>query len=163
MKGNREPVFARRWARGDASNNPLKLDDARHEFEHRGAFLKAYCCDIASVSEVRAAVRDYIALYGAPDIVVNNAGYAVYEPFAKTETEEIERLIHVNFVGACIVTREFLPHMIAARSGHICVMASIAGRIPMTPCGAYSAAKHGLVAWAQTLKMKWRDTTFASM
>ena len=42
----------------------------------------------------------------------------------------------------------------AAGRGEIVVMASIAGRLVMTPCGAYSAAKHALVAWAHTLKVE---------
>jgi short-subunit dehydrogenase len=68
--------------------------------------------------------------------------------------EEIERLFAVNLIGGALVTREFLPSMIAAGGGHVVVMASIAGRLVMTPCGAYSAAKHGLVAWARTLHIE---------
>lgn len=137
-----------------AANNAQKLEDARREFEAIGGAVDTYCCDVASIAEVRAAVHEYVASHGAPDVVINNAGYAVYEPFANTETEEIERLIRVNFAGACIVTREFLPYLIEARSGSICVVASIAGRIPMTPCGIYSACKHGLVTWAQLMKIE---------
>ena len=47
-------------------------------------------------------------------------------------SEEIHRLFDVNLTGAALVTREFLPGMIRAGGGHIVMMASIAGRIPMT-------------------------------
>ena len=49
-------------------------------------------------------------------------------------------------------TRAFLPQMIARRSGAVVNMASIAGRLILTPNGTYTAAKHGLVAWSETLR-----------
>jgi short-subunit dehydrogenase len=71
---------------------------------------------------------------------------------------EIERLVTVNFMGGCLITREFLPGMVGAGRGDVVVMASIAGRLVMTPCGVYSAAKHGLVARAHTLKLELKQT-----
>ncbi len=94
--------------------------------------------------------------FGAPDVLVNNAGYAVYYTFEQMPLEEIQRLFQVNLVGAALVTREFLPDMIRAGGGDVVMVASIAGRIPMTPCGVYSASKHGLVALAELLKIEDR-------
>ena len=93
--------------------------------------------------------RAYRERFDAPEVLVNNAGYAVYYTFEQMRSEEIHRLFDVNLVGAALVTREFLPDMIRAGGGHIVMMASIAGRIPMTPCSVYSASKHGLVALAE--------------
>ena len=107
---------------------------------------------------MRAAVTAYTNEYGAPDILISNAGYAVYRTFDEMPSEEISRLLSVNFVGACLITRECLPSMLARGSGSILYMASIAGRLVMTPCGVYSAAKHGLVAWARTLQWELAKT-----
>jgi short-subunit dehydrogenase len=90
--------------------------------------------------------------YGCPDILINNAGFATYRTFENTDMEEIERLISVNLLGAMRCTKAFLPEMIARRRGVIVNMASIAGRIVLTPNGTYCAAKHGLVAWSETLR-----------
>lgn len=136
------------------SNNRDKLDQSRIDLERIAPGVSAYCCDIASLQQVQSAVSRYVDEHGSPDILINNAGYAVYELFAETDPEEIDRLIKVNFGGACAVTREFLPHMISSGGGHICAMASIAGRIALAPCGIYSAAKHGLVAWAEILRIE---------
>ena len=81
-------------------------------------------------------------------------GYAVYYTFEQMPPEEIHRLFDVNLVGAALVTREFLPDMIRAGGGDVVMVASIAGRIPMTPCGVYSASKHGLVALAELLQIE---------
>ncbi len=67
----------------------------------------------------------------ALDVLVNNAGYAVYpRTFEQLSAEEIHRLVDVNFVGAALVTRELLPDLIRADGGRVVMIASIAGRIP---------------------------------
>jgi short-subunit dehydrogenase len=92
--------------------------------------------------------------FDAPEVLINNAGYAVYYTFDHMPSEEINRLIDVNLVGAALVTREFLTSMIGAGGGRIVMMASIAGRIPITPCSVYGASKHALVALADLLRIE---------
>jgi short-subunit dehydrogenase len=87
-------------------------------------------------------------------VLINSAGYAIYRTFEQMSSEEIRRLIDVNMSGAAIVTRESLPAMVEAGGGHVVMIASIAGRIPMTPCGVYSASKHGMVALAELLQVE---------
>ena len=109
---------------------------------------------MAELEDVRAMARAYRQKFDAPEVLINNAGYAVYYTFEQMATEEIRRLFQVNLVGAAMVTREFLPDMIRAGGGHVVMMSSIAGRIPMTPCSVYSASKHGLVALAELLQIE---------
>jgi uncharacterized protein len=129
-----------------------KLEGARRELAAGGRPVSAILCDLADAGDVRRAGAEYLSAHGAPDILVNNAGYAIYRTFEELEADEIDRLLRVNFVGACLITRAVLPAMIENGGGHIVMMSSIAGRLPMTPCGVYSAAKHGMVAWAETLR-----------
>jgi short-subunit dehydrogenase len=135
-----------------ASNDTVKLESARAELSTISPHISALACDVGEPHQVKNMAQSYLRQFGAPDIVVNNAGYALYRTFEEMSSDEIWRLLVVNFGGACLVTREFLPAMIQRGRGNIVCMASIAGRIPMTPCGVYSAAKHGMVAWATTLK-----------
>jgi len=134
------------------ADEPVKLESARVELAAISPNVSAFCCDLASSSQIELAAQQYSALYGSPDILINNAGYARYFTFEQMDPEEIQRLILVNFAGPCLMTRAFLPGMIKAGSGDICFMASIAGKIPITPCGVYGGAKHGMVAWAETLR-----------
>jgi uncharacterized protein len=129
-----------------------KLEQARVELAAIAPSVDAVLCDIADLGQIRQTVKTYVSRHGAPDVVINNAGYAVYRTIEEMDSEEIDRLVRVNFTGACLVTREFLPSMIAARRGHIVLVASIAGCVPMTPCGPYSAAKHGMAAFAEILR-----------
>lgn len=140
------------------SNNAAKLQSARSELAAISRSICALACDVAELGEVRRMAEEYLFQFGPPNVLVSNAGFAVYRLFEEMPAEEIERLLRVNFVGGCLITREFLPAMVAAGRGNIVVMASIAGRLVMTPCGVYSAAKHGLVAWAHTMKLELNQT-----
>lgn len=139
---------------GIVANDPAKLRAAEAELRQTSPTVWSRPCDIASLEDVRAMAAAYRERFDAPEVLINNAGYAVYYTFEQTRAEEIRRLVDVNFVGAALVTREFLPDMIEAGGGRVVMMASIAGRIPMTPCGMYSAAKHGLVAFAELLAVE---------
>jgi uncharacterized protein len=139
---------------GIVADDPNKLDRAESELKQISSTVWSHACDVAVLDDVRAMARDYRQKFGAPEVLINNAGYAVYYTFEQMPPEEIHRLFQVNLVGAALVTREFLPDMIRAGGGHVVMMASIAGRIPMTPCSVYSASKHGLVTLAELLQIE---------
>jgi NAD(P)-dependent dehydrogenase (short-subunit alcohol dehydrogenase family) len=135
-----------------AADGAEKLARAREQLASISPSVEAFLCDIADLSQIRQTAATYVARFGAPDVLVNNAGYAVYRTIEEMASEEIARLLNVNLTGACLVTREFLPSMVAARGGSVVMIASIAGRIPMTPCGPYSTAKHGMVTFSEILR-----------
>ena len=145
----------RRGARvGIVADDAERLRAAESDLQRISPDVWSHACDVALLDDVRAMARAYRERFDAPEVLINNAGYAVYYTFEQTRPEEIHRLVDVNFVGAALVTREFLPDMIRAGGGRIAMIASIAGRIPMTPCAMYSAAKHGIVALAETLRVE---------
>ena len=139
---------------GIVAEDPVKLAAAESELKELSSEVWSHACDVAVLDDVRAMALAYRKRFTAPDVLINNAGYAVYYTFEQMPLEEIQRLFQVNLVGAALVTREFLPDMIRAGGGDVVMVASIAGRIPMTPCGVYSASKHGLVALAELLKIE---------
>jgi short-subunit dehydrogenase len=139
---------------GIVAHHPEKLRAAELQLRQISPEVWSHACDVAILDEVRAMAQSYCERFDAPEVLINNAGYAVYHTFEQMPAEEIHRLFDVNLVGAALVTRELLPGMIRAGGGRVVMMASIAGRIPMTPCGVYSAAKHGLVALAELLRVE---------
>jgi short-subunit dehydrogenase len=116
-----------------------------------GRTVDGYVCDIGSPEAVAETCARISTQHGAPDILINNAGFAIYRTFEQEEPSEVERLMNVNFAGAIRVTKGFLNGMIQRGSGHVVNIASIAGAIALTPCGVYSAAKHGMMAWSRCL------------
>jgi len=134
-----------------------RLETARKELSLISPAVTAVACDVADAATVAWAVDVVLAGSGCPDVIVNNAGFAVYRAFEQSSFAEIDRLIRVNLLGTLNVIRGFLPAMIERRSGHIVNVASIAGLMPVTPCAVYSAAKHGVVGISETLRCELRD------
>lgn len=114
----------------------------------------AYKADIGNSEETRTACKEMIARFGAPDILINNAGYAHYLMFHEMSDEEIVRHADVNLIGAMRVVHALLPAMRAAKKGQIVNVASIAGHMIITPNLVYGAAKHGMVAWSEGLNLE---------
>lgn len=136
------------------SDRQQSLEEAAAELSLLSPRLGAVQCDVGDSHSVQQMAEKVLTDYGCPDILVNNAGFATYRTFEASDIAEVERLVHVNLLGAMRCTKAFLSHMLARRSGSIVNMASIAGKIAMTPNGTYSASKHALVAWSETLRVE---------
>lgn len=134
-----------------AANDELSLEQATKELSVISSSIYSYSVDVGDTSSVQVMRDKVIRNQGCPDILVNCAGFTSYRTFEDSPIEEIERIVSVNFLGALRCTHSFLPHFIARRTGIIVNIASIAGKLVMTPNGIYSASKHGLVAWSEAL------------
>ena len=139
------------------AEKPEKLEAARTDLARISPRVGAVACDVSDSAAVHRMVASVLSDHGCPDVLVNNAGFAVYRSFEQSPPDEIEKLIGVNFLGAVRCIHGFLPAMIARRSGHIVNVASVAGLMPITPCAAYGAAKHGIVGLSETLRFELRE------
>jgi short-subunit dehydrogenase len=135
-----------------ASNNLTDLERAASELQNISPKIFFYKVDVGNLDSVHFMAESLLREHGCPDILVNSAGFATYRTFEESPIDEIEELVNVNLLGAMRCTHSFLPAMIARGYGTIVNIASIAGKLVMTPNGVYSASKHGLVAWSETLK-----------
>lgn len=93
------------------------------------------------------------------DILINNAGVSSQYPFEQQPMEDIERLVHTNFLGYVRLIRLVIPHMIERKQGAIINMVSgstLVDPIPRTFL-TYSALKVGLRAFLKGLFWEMRD------
>ena len=110
--------------------------------------------DITAEEDVRAAVDTIINEQGRIDVLVNNAGYAIYGPVEEVTIEDARRQFDVNIFGLARLTQLVVPHMRAQGSGKIINMSSMGGKI-YTPFGAwYHATKHALEGWSDCLRLE---------
>ena len=139
-----------------AGRDPAGVERAAAELGQvaGGQSVRGYAADLADTGQTMDLAARVLADNGgrSPDVVVNNAGFAIYRPFEESPPEEVEALLAVNLLAPVRLTRALLPGMIQRGSGAVVNVASIAGRLPLTPCGTYTAAKHGLVAWSECLR-----------
>jgi 2-hydroxycyclohexanecarboxyl-CoA dehydrogenase len=121
------------------------------EIRAAGGAAQAFRCDITERAEVDAALAATEAAFGPVDVLVNNAGWDVFKPFAKTEPAQWDRLIAVNLVGALHMHHAVLPGMVARRRGRSVNVASDAARVGSSGEAVYAACKGGLVAFSKTI------------
>jgi 2-hydroxycyclohexanecarboxyl-CoA dehydrogenase len=104
-----------------------------------GGEAAALRCDITDRTSVDAAVAAVETRLGPIDVLVNNAGWDVFRPFAKTEPAQWERLIAVNLTGALHMHHAVLPGMVARKAGRIVNIASDAARVGSSGEAVYAA------------------------
>jgi len=116
-----------------------------------GGQAQAFRCDITDRASVDAAVAAAQERFGPLDVLVNNAGWDVFRPFAKTEPAQWDKLIAINLTGALHMHHAVLPGMAARKSGRIVNIASDAARVGSSGEAVYAACKGGLVAFSKTI------------
>lgn len=136
------------------ADESARLEAAVERLQTTGASVAAVRCDLSHRDDVRAAMASLLDRHGTPDLLVNNAGFAVYRTFEQSDADEIEQLFEVNFAGHLRCTKALLGPMVARRSGQIVNVASIAGLITLTPNAVYGAAKFGVVGWSRALRVE---------
>ena len=104
-----------------------------------------FAADVTEAAAVERLEQETSRRWGAaPDLVVQAAGAFALAPVAETTVEAFDQQIAVNLRAVFLVTRAFLPGMLARGSGDIVTVGSIAGRQAFPANGAYSASKFGV-------------------
>jgi NAD(P)-dependent dehydrogenase (short-subunit alcohol dehydrogenase family) len=111
--------------------------------------------DVSSEADVLALASGVRERFGRADALVNNAGVSLLVPAEQTTAEAWRRVLDINLTGAFLLCREFGAQMLAAGSGSVVNVASIAGLRGVSHRAAYNASKHGLVGLSSTLAAEW--------
>ena len=118
-------------------------------------------CDVRSPSDVARFARQVETQHGAADILINNAGTVARAPLASLEEAAWDEVIGSNLKGTYLVSRAFLPGMLARGGGRIVNISSISGRQGTAGLTAYCAAKHGVVGFTRALAEEVRGAGIA--
>jgi NAD(P)-dependent dehydrogenase (short-subunit alcohol dehydrogenase family) len=111
--------------------------------------------DVSDEDEVRALADGVRDRFGRADVLVNNAGISLLVPAEQTTAQAWRRVLEINLTGPFLLCREFGAQMLAAGSGSIVNIASIAGLRGVSHRAAYNSSKHGLVGLTSTLAAEW--------
>jgi short-subunit dehydrogenase len=114
--------------------------------------------DITSTEQVFEAARQIILTYGKIDILINNAGFGVFENFSEANLETMEQMMDVNYMGTVRFTKAVMPYMLEAKSGHIVNIASLAGKIGTAKSSGYCASKHAVLGFTNSLRQELKGS-----
>ncbi len=115
---------------------------------------KAIAMDVTDEAQIQKAVDQIIAEQGRIDVLINNAGYAVYGTVEEVPIDTARRQFEVNIFGLASLTQKVIPVMREQRRGRIINISSMGGRM-YTPMGAwYHATKHALEGWSDCLRLE---------
>jgi NAD(P)-dependent dehydrogenase (short-subunit alcohol dehydrogenase family) len=132
---------------------------AAAEARQAGARILVARADVGKAAEVRRAAEAILAAFGAPQVVVNNAGVAGRRAqIEETSESEWDAVMGPNLKGVFLVTRELLPSMRAAGRGRFVTVASISAILGTAGLAAYCASKWGAVGFTKALAEELRGS-----
>jgi NAD(P)-dependent dehydrogenase (short-subunit alcohol dehydrogenase family) len=112
--------------------------------------------DVDDDVSVRDAFNKVLAEYGRIDILVNNAGIGGGGAVEEAPLAVFRQVMETNFFGGLRCIKAVVPGMRERRHGCIVNVTSIAGRVAMTPQGAYAASKWAFEALSECLAQEMK-------
>ncbi|HTZ59792.1 MAG TPA: SDR family oxidoreductase [Acidobacteriaceae bacterium] len=123
----------------------FRLEQVRTSIAQGGGKAFVLPCDLTDAQAVAAFGEQVSRDHHRCDILVNNAGIGVLrKPLIDLPIEDWDKMMHTNLRAPYLMIRALGPMMVAARSGHIINISSLAGKNVLPEGAAYSASKWGL-------------------
>jgi NADP-dependent 3-hydroxy acid dehydrogenase YdfG len=145
-------AFAKRGAKVVLAARRLeRLEELADRIERAGGRAVALRCDVGEPDEIQRLPGIVEELVGPTDVLVNNAGVPGGGRFEELSIDQIDKVVRVNLLGVLHGTRAFLPGMLARGHGHVVNVASLAGRFAAPGAAVYTATKHAVVAFSESL------------
>ena len=155
-------ALAQAYAAKDArlvlsSRNRQKLEIVQKECISLGAECLVLPLDLADAKDFPGKAQTVIDTFGRIDILINNGGISQRALIKETPIELDRKIMEINFFGNIALTKAVLPYMIRQQAGHIVVVSSIVGKFGFPLRSAYSASKHALHGFYETLRAEHKS------
>ncbi len=134
-----------------AKNRIDLLDELTLELEKLGVKVISKKCDVTIASEVFEWVNETYDTFGNIDVLVNNAGIALYSLLVNTSEDDFDNIINTNLKGAFLLSKAVYDIMVSQKSGTIIFISSIWGLSGASYESVYSASKGALIALSKSL------------
>ena len=134
------------------ARNQQKLLQVESKLEKFGISTLTCTCDVSVKSQVKIMHDQTLERFGPVDVLVNNAGFAIFGPVVDLEIDEIESQMATNYLGMVYCIKYFLPGMLKRGSGHIVNVASVAASFGLPGIAPYCASKFAMLGFSEGLK-----------
>lgn len=127
------------------------LENVRHHCARSDAH-HIFPLDLSDPSSLQGTAEEIHEEIGPVDVLVNNGGISQRGTAVETEMSVVRRIMEVNFFGTIQLTKAVLPYMLRRQQGHIVVVSSLVGKFGTPMRSTYSASKHALHGWFDSLR-----------
>lgn len=110
--------------------------------------------DLTETNLLKEKTEKVILQFGRIDILINNGGISQRSEALDTSEETERKLFEVNYFGSVALSKSVIPYMRQQGGGQIAVMSSIAGKFGFFLRSTYSAAKHALHGYYESLRLE---------
>jgi uncharacterized protein len=132
-----------------------KLEAIAAEYPGR---VRAMSLDVTHEEQVRDTFERIYETFGRVDVLVNNAGFGLFQSVADASMNTFSDMMEVNYFGVVRCVKAVLPRMIAQGTGAIVNVASVAGVIGTAKSAGYSATKHAVLGFTSALRQELHGT-----
>lgn len=136
------------------ARNLGQLEDLKNEL---GGKTKVYGADLVDSSSIPNMLDYFRNESGAFDGIINNAGLGWYKPADAYSFDESEQVMQVNFNSLVHVTQAVIPDLKRKGGGAILNIASDLSRRPLANFALYTAAKHAVAGYSQSLTRELKE------
>lgn len=134
----------------------INIEAGRSLSEELKSFkFQFFACDLSDPQAARAAISQCHQSYGQIDILYNNAGISIVEPFLTTSEAMVEKILAVNFLATFYLCQQVIPIMQQQQSGVIINTASELAIVAQPLYSAYCASKGAVLAFTRALALEY--------
>ena len=134
-----------------------QLEEVQNEISIGGGEAIAIPADLTRDDEIGRLVGESQEPWGAPEILINNAGWGKRAPVVKVQREDLDLTLRLNLRAPMILAQSFVPGMIEKREGAVINIGSVSGKSGEANGASYSASKFGLIGFTQSLYEEVRE------
>jgi gluconate 5-dehydrogenase len=135
--------------------NEARMSNALNTYRDQGYMVEGLLFDVTNEIDVISNVDWIETNLGPIDILVNNAGIIQRTPLLDMAVEDFRRVVDVDLVGAFIVSKHVVRHMVNRRAGKIINICSMMTELGRDTVGAYASAKGGLKMLTKSMATEW--------
>lgn len=122
--------------------------------ELSGKEAYAFQVDVSNPESVESLYEKVMTEVGRVDVLVNNAGFGIFEDFLQFDLGKAYDMFEVNVLGMMVLTQKFAIDMAERKSGHIINLASMAGKMATAKSTIYSATKFAVIGFSNALRLE---------
>jgi 3-oxoacyl-[acyl-carrier protein] reductase len=128
-----------------------ELKQVADEIKKNGIESLIILADLKDKNAPGKIISEVVKKFGALDILINNAGFAINKPFEKHSIDEWEDLMAINSRAPFFITQAALPYLKKSSLPTVINISSAVGRLGYPDQAAYTASKHALMGWTKSL------------